>query len=258
MFYLVGLAAMAAQTESPRQVSATEPMSMTQSMPMTQSSSGGTEVDVPLETRGDLLMARGKYAAALTAYQQAEPRTAITWNKLGVAYHHLFALDEALKNYKLAIKLDPHYAGAYNNLGAAYHGKGQYAQAEKAYKRALKYEPHASVTYCNLATTYFAESKYKKGAKAYREALQLDPNILNPDRRNQIEETSTREQRMAFAYYLAELYASSGRKDEAIASLRKALSNGFHDRKRLMEDQQLTELRKTAEFHQLMLDAQLE
>ncbi len=250
---MAGMVGLAAQTDDSQRVSSVEPLPMAQ---MTQPGSKGSAV--PLEIRGDLLMARGQYAAALNAYQQAEPRTAITWNKLGVAYHHLFALDEALKNYKLAIKLDPHYAGAYNNLGAVYHGKGQYAQAEKAYKRALKYEPRAAVTYCNLATTYFAESKYKKGAKAYQEALKIDPHVLDADRRDQIEETSTRKQRMAFALYLAELYASTGRNDEAIASLRRALSNGFHDRKRLMQDEQLAELRKTAEFHQLMLDAQLE
>lgn len=217
-----------------------------------------SSADVSPEVRGDLLMARGKYAAAIDAYQQVQPWTAVTWNKLGVAYHHLFALDEALKDYKMAVKLDPHYAGAYNNMGAVYHGKREFSLAVKAYKRSLKYQPRAAVTYCNLATTYFAESKYKKGAEAYQEALKLDPDVLSADRRDQIEESSTRQQRMAFSFYLAELYASIGRKDEALASLRKAFSNGFSDRKRLMEDKELTELRKTPEFHQLVTEAQLQ
>jgi tetratricopeptide (TPR) repeat protein len=214
--------------------------------------------DVSPEVRGDLLMARGKYAAAIDLYEQVQPRTAVTWNKLGVAYHHLFALDEAMKDYKMAVKLNPHYAGAYNNLGAVYHGKHEFSLAVKAYKRSLKYQPHAAVTYCNLATTYFAESKYKKGAEAYQEALKLDPDVLSADRRDQVEESSTREQRMVFAFYLAELYASIGRKDEALAALRKAFSNGFSDRKRLMEDKELAELRKTPEFQQLVTDAQLQ
>jgi tetratricopeptide (TPR) repeat protein len=214
-------------------------------------------VDQSPEALGDLLMVRGNYAAAITAYQHAVPPTAVTWNKLGIAYHHLFALDEAMKDYKLAIALDPHYAGAYNNLGAVYHGKHQFSLAEKAYKRAIKYQPRSAVTYCNLGTAYFAESKYKKGIKAYQEALKIDPEVFNPEQRAKIEEGSSREERMAIAFYLAEVYASSGRKNEALVSLRKALSNGFNDRKRLMEDKELASLRQTPEFQELMDEEQL-
>jgi tetratricopeptide (TPR) repeat protein len=210
------------------------------------------------ETQGDVLVARGNYAAALDAYQQAWPRTAVTWNKVGVAYHHLFALDEALKSYKQALVIDPRYASAYNNLGAVYHGKREFALAEKAYKRAIKYEPRIAISYCNLGTTYFAESKYKKGIKAYRQALELDPDVFNPDRRAQIEESSSREQRVAIAYSLAEAYAGAGRTNEALASLRKAFASGFSDRKRLMEDKELASLRKTTEFHQLLVEEQME
>ena len=210
------------------------------------------------ELQGDLLMARGKYVAALDAYQQSQPRTAVTWNKIGVAYHHLFALDEALKCYKTALKLNPHYAGAYNNLGAVYHGKRQFSLAVKAYKSAIKNQPDSAVAYRNLGTTYFAESKYKKGAKAYQQALKIDRNVLDAGRRDQIEESGSREGRMAQAFYLAEVYASSGRNDEALASLRLALSDGFHDRKRLLEDRELVGLREKPEFHQLLIEARLE
>jgi hypothetical protein len=61
---------------------------------------------------------------------------------------------------------------------------------------------------------------------------------------------------MAIAFYLAEVYASSGRKNEALVSLRKALSNGFNDRKRLMEDKELASLRQTPEFQELMDEQQ--
>ena len=213
---------------------------------------------LPAEERGDLLMARGNYAAALDAYQEVAPRTAVTWNKVGVAYHHLFAIDEALKDYKQALVLDPHYAGAYNNLGAVYHAKHEFGQAERAYKRALKYQPRSAVTYCNLGTTYFAQSKYKKGIKAYQEAMKIDPEVFKAERRDQIEEGSSREQRMSIAFYLAEAYASSGRNNEALDSLRKALSYGFNDRKRLMEDKELASLRSTPEFQQILAEDRLE
>ena len=54
------------------------------------------EVDqLPAETKANILMARGEYAAAIVAFQQSNLKSAIVWNNIGMAYHHLFALDEA-------------------------------------------------------------------------------------------------------------------------------------------------------------------
>ena len=45
-------------------------------------------------------MINGNYVAAIEAYRQSSLRSAATWNKIGIAYHHLFALEEARKNYQ--------------------------------------------------------------------------------------------------------------------------------------------------------------
>lgn len=211
-----------------------------------------------LELKGDVLMARGSYAAALEAYQKVSPQTAVTINKMGTAYHHLFALDEAMKNYQFALKLDPHYGQAYNNLGAVYHGKQEYKLAEKAYKKALKYQPHEASTYFNLGTAYFAEGKYKKGIEAYQKAMQLDPEVFSAERRNRVEAASSKQQRMATSFYMAEVYASAGKNTEALEALRKALSEGFHDRKRLMEDKELASLRGMPEFQEMLAEQHLQ
>jgi tetratricopeptide (TPR) repeat protein len=209
----------------------------------------------PLE-RGDLLMTRHAYAQALDAYQSIQPRTAPVWNRIGVAYHHLFALDEALQSYRLALLMDPHYSEAFNNVGAVYYGKQEYSMAEKAYRAALKYDPQKAITYHNLGTAYFAQSKYKKGASAYRKAYGMDPAVFLSE--DTIDEVSTLEQRRAIAFSLAELYASLGRTDLALVSLRRALSEGFSDRKRLREDKELAMLRDTPEFHRLLVENHLE
>ena len=212
-----------------------------------------------LEVKGDVMMARGNYVEALDAYQHLWPQTASTLNKTGTAYLHLYALDPALRNYTLALKLDPHYSPALNNVGAIYHGRRDFRGAEKVYKTALKYDPHSAVTYCNLGTTYFAERKYKKGAKSYAKALELDPEVFSSARRNMIEAGgATREQRSATSFYLAEVYASAGKNEEALEALRRALSEGFDDRKRLMGDKELASLRKLPEFHQLLAAQRLE
>jgi tetratricopeptide (TPR) repeat protein len=218
----------------------------------------GTQPGMSQEEQGDVLLARGSYAAAIRAYENASPRTAANWNKTGMAYHHLFAPEKALQQYKMAVHLDPQYAAAYNNIGAVYHGLGEYARAEKAYKTAIRYAPKLAVSYCNLGTTYFAESKTKKGEEAYQQALELDPNVFNPKLMNKIEEGSVRQQRVATAYNLARAYAAAGRNPEAMTALNQAVSAGFRDRKHLLQDKEFATLRDTPEFQQMLLSKNLQ
>jgi tetratricopeptide (TPR) repeat protein len=205
------------------------------------------------EIEGDLLMVHRSYAAAIGAYQRDNQRSAVIWNKIGVAYHHMFALDQARKYYQMALAMNPSYADALNNLAAVYHGQHAYKQAERTYKQALKYAPSAAITYCNLGTAYFAEEKYKPGMEAYRKALALNPNIFDPGQTQIVQETSTRRQLVAVNYYLAKTYATAGKMQESLIYLRKALEAGFKDRKQLMKDKEFAALRSTPEFHQLML-----
>jgi tetratricopeptide (TPR) repeat protein len=225
------------------------------------SSPSTTEVPAALSTpelspevTGDLLMVRRSYAAAIESYQLETQRSAVLLNKIGVAYHHMFALEQAKKYYQQALAMNPGYADALNNLAAVYHGQHDYKQAERTYKLALKYSPNAAITYCNLGTSYFADEKYKQGMQAYHQALALDPNIFDPHQVQIVQETSSRRQLVAVNYYLAKTYAAQGKVEEAIAYLRKALEAGFRDHKQLMKDKEFAVLRSTPEFHQLMLE----
>src|ERR1700678_2614174 len=146
------------------------------------------------QMEGDLLMVHRNYAAALDAYQRDPDKSAVLWNKIGVAYHHMFALDQARKYYQMALAMNPNYPDALNNLAAVYHGQHDYRQAERTYKQALKYSPSSAITYCNLGTAYFAEEKYKPGMAAYHKALALNPHIFDAGQTQIVQETSTRRQ----------------------------------------------------------------
>jgi tetratricopeptide (TPR) repeat protein len=205
------------------------------------------------EMKGDILMARGEYVAAIGAYQAINSSSAIVWNKIGMAYHHLFALDEARIAYLKALAINSRYAPAANNLAAVYYAQGNLGQAEHFYKRALKYTSEDATIYCNLGTAYFAEKKYNKGKKEYRKAFSLDHQVFTPDGAALVQAASSREQRIALNYYLAQTYAQAGEQEQALNFLRKAMDEGFNDRKRLSEDKEFAELRATPKFHELLV-----
>ena len=202
------------------------------------------------EDRGDLLMVHQQYMEAIDAYRKA-PRDAVIWNKVGIAYHHLHALDQAKMNYQQALLLKPKYPEAINNLGAIYYAEKDYKRAEKLYRRALKLNPQSATTYSNLGTAYFSDGKMKQGVIAYRAAFALDPAVFAGEGQA-ISEAASTEERARLDFCLAELFAQAGMQDRAIEYLRKALDEGFNDNKRLMQDPEFANLRKTAEFAELM------
>lgn len=209
------------------------------------------------ETQGDIFMANRRYLEAINAYMLAPSDSAVIWNKIGVAYHHLFAFQEAKKHYQRALKLNPKYPEALNNLGSVYYEEKNYRRAVKLYKKALKYSPDSAVTYSNLGTAYFADKKFREGAEAYQRAMSIDPEIFERNSLGKIEHQGPPGQRATVSYYLAKTYAQAGNNDKALEYLRKAFACGFRDRKKLMEDQEFSALRKTPQFQKLLNDQNL-
>jgi tetratricopeptide (TPR) repeat protein len=207
---------------------------------------------LPAEAKADILMARGQYAAAIAAYHEGNLKSATVWNSIGMAYHHLFALEEARKAYLTALAINPRFAAASNNLAAVYYGQHDFREAEHFYKKALKHSSESAVIFCNLGTDYFAEAKYKQGMKAYRKAFEMDEKVFAPDQAAMIEAGSSREQRIAMNYFVAATFARVGKQEQALTYLRKAMDEGFKDRKRLIEDKDFAGLLTTPEFQHLL------
>jgi tetratricopeptide (TPR) repeat protein len=208
------------------------------------------------EQRGDLFMARQQYLGAIDAYREA-PTNAVILNKLGIAYHHLFALDEARKDYEKALLIRPNYPEAINNLGAADFAERHYKQSIRLYRKALKLMPNSAVIAANLGTAYFARGKYQDGLEAYQQAFRLDPNVFDGDLSQVIPGPSEARERARQDFCIAELFAEAGKQDLALNYLRKALNDGFRDKNLLMQDSEFAQLRKTPEFAQLMAEEKL-
>jgi tetratricopeptide (TPR) repeat protein len=210
---------------------------------------------IPLdpERRADILMARKMYREAVEVYKEAPLDSAIIWNKIGIAYHQMLQLDLARKHYEKAIKMNPQYSEAINNLGTVYYAHKNFRKATSYYRRALKLSPNSASVYSNLGTAYFARKKYKEAAEAYQTALSLDKEVFEHHGSYGVllEERSV-EERAKFHFYLAQTYAKAGMNDRALQYIRKALEEGFRDKKKLMEDPEFGNLRELPEFKELM------
>jgi tetratricopeptide (TPR) repeat protein len=210
------------------------------------------------EMRGDLLMFHQQYEAAIDAYRQGPKDSAVLWNKIGIAYHHMFALDEAKLDYERALSLKRDYPEALNNLGAIYYAQKNYHKAESYYRKALRLSPRSAAMYSNLGTAYFAEGKFKQGTEQYWKAFQMDPHVFDGSTMQMISESSPLHERARQDYCLAKLFAQAGMQEQALRYLRKAIDEGFDDRKKLFGDQELASLRHSAEFAQLMAEQRIQ
>lgn len=217
-----------------------------------ESQSVVASADLTPEIRGDLAMAHQQYLQAIDAYSQVPEKNAEIWNKLGMAYHHLFAMEEARRDYQRALQLRPDYPEALNNLGAIYYSKKNYGKAIRYYRKALVYDPKSAPVYSNLGTAWFARGKVQPAIEAYRTAFALDPKVFESDSSLLVNESLPAHDRAQQDFCIALLLAESGKNHEAIEYLRKALDEGFSDRKKILQDQTLATLRATPEFAELM------
>ena len=208
------------------------------------------------ELRGDIFMAKKQYREAIEAFHQGSPNDAVLYNKSGIAYHQLTQLDNALKSYQQAVRLKKDYVEAINNIGTVYYARKSFGRAISYYKRAIKIapgEPRTASIYSNLGTAYFARKQYKEATDVFQTALSLDPDVFEHHSNfGVLLEERNVEERAKYHYYVAKMYAKNGRTDMALQYLRKALEEGFKDKKQIEKDPEFASMRDLKEFKDLM------
>ena len=208
------------------------------------------------ELRGDIFMAKKQYREAIEAFHQGSPNDPVLYNKSGIAYHQLLQLDNALKSYQQAVRLRKDYVEAINNIGTVYYARKSFGRAISYYKRAIKIapsEPRTASIYSNLGTAYFARKQYKEATDAFQTALSLDADVFEHHSNfGVLLEERNVEERAKYHYYVAKMYAKNGRTDMALQYLRKALEEGFKDKKQIEKDPEFASMRDLKEFKDLM------
>jgi len=98
---------------------------------------------------------------------------------LGNALNMNRRYDEAVREYRKALKGYPVYKEAWNNLGSAYRAMGKMSPALDAYRKATEIDPHYALAYYNMGTIYDTQGYYERSIKYYGLALRYDPRLAS-------------------------------------------------------------------------------
>lgn len=129
------------------------------------------------------------FTKSLEAYQKAislNPQNDAALVNLGTVYYQNGQFDEALKNVKAGLAINPNDATSQYILGAIYlqqdpaSKSGSVDNAQQAFEKAIQLDPKMAVAYTGLATVKLFKNDFS-GAKANaQKGLELAPGTKDP------------------------------------------------------------------------------
>lgn len=128
-------------------------------------------------------------------------------------YYHMAALymklkkyDEAFKEFKNALSLNPKDPRVHNDLGVIYKEQNDLPKAENHYKYAIEIEPNFNLAIVNLAELYIQQKKYTEAIELLENRLKLQPHNIE------------------LLYNLGFVYHNSGQYEKALLYYEQVLS----------------------------------
>jgi protein O-mannosyl-transferase len=122
----------------------------------------------------------GRYQEAIEEFRQAikiRPRYADAHCNLGFAYGKLDRYQEEIDAYKQVIRIKPNYADAHCNLGVAYGNLGRWQDEVEACKKAIKIKPDFAEAHCNLGFAYGNLGRYQEAIESYKQVIRIKPDF---------------------------------------------------------------------------------
>ena len=130
--------------------------------------------------KGWLLNLERRFDEAITEYREAiriRLHFAEAHNGLGNVYYNLDKPGEAMAEYQAAIFLDPAYIEAHLNIAILHYQKNRLDQAAAAYLTVIQINPKHAVAQNNLGNVYYRQGAVAKAFQAYRRALKINPDL---------------------------------------------------------------------------------
>ena len=99
--------------------------------------------------------------------------------KLGFEKQQENKLDQAIRYYREAIALQPHFLEAHNNLGNLLRKIGKNDEAESCLKKGLEIDPNNVILNNNLATVYNEKGRIKEAITILKKTIAIDPKYFD-------------------------------------------------------------------------------
>lgn len=127
-------------------------------------------------SKGLIYYKAGEHENAIAQFKEAvkeDPADAEAYYYLGMSYkeHHAF---DAIEAFRTAVSLNPTYAAAYCNLGMVYNELEMYKKSVQALKRALEIESDYTEALIQLGIAYASDKEYRAAVKILRRALDIE------------------------------------------------------------------------------------
>ncbi|HWS26965.1 MAG TPA: tetratricopeptide repeat protein [Xanthomonadales bacterium] len=225
-----------------------------------------------------------RYQDSVDAYAQVirlAPNMASAHAGQGAAYWMLGAADQAKAAWDRSLALKPSRQ-AYTNIGLRYYYAGRFEQAAAMQQSALEFAPNDHRVWGRLAESYrFVPGKERESGNAYRRAADLAEENLEVDESDwatrgllglyymhsdraepgleMVDRAVTDSKRNPEAlYYQGLARLAAGNREGAIDVLAEALKADAQYRQFLLSDPDLSGLRETARFKQVLVDGSVE
>ena len=135
--------------------------------------------DYPHMVIGNIYLLMRKYDLAIEEAKRAialNPNSSRGYAYLGQNLAFSGRPEEGIESIKKGMRLDPFpNITNINRLAIAYREAGRYEEAIAEYRRALKLAPNNSLTYIGLSMTYALAGRFEEAREAYSEVLKIDP-----------------------------------------------------------------------------------
>lgn len=103
----------------------------------------------------------------------AEKRHAEALNKLGSVFLGKRMYEEAIRQLRKALEIDPDYAEAQNSLGLTLNLAGKDREALESYQKAIQNQPNYGDFHNNLGVLFCKMGRYKEGIEELEKAVRL-------------------------------------------------------------------------------------
>ncbi|MEN6407454.1 MAG: tetratricopeptide repeat protein [Thermoguttaceae bacterium] len=109
---------------------------------------------------------------------QCNAENNIARSNLGVELARQGRFDEAVVQYREAVRIRPDDAVSFSNLGNAMMAIGRLDEAEPSYEASLRINPDSAETHCNFGVLLTRRGQGDRAASQYESALRLRPDYV--------------------------------------------------------------------------------